>query len=111
MPDICRKLLDSLDAFLPTLMHLTTDITGRLEHFRSEVLARYAPQEKKSMDMPSFMNDLSMSLESFQVPELPIVNTRAGLYIYLGAAVGILLRVVSVSVDKLLMCCSLSVGP
>ncbi|EGS17271.1 uncharacterized protein CTHT_0065900 [Thermochaetoides thermophila DSM 1495] len=84
--DICRKLLDSLDAFLPTLMHLTADITGRLEHFRSEVLARYAPQEKKSMDMPSFMNDLSMSLESFQVPELPVVNTRAGLYIYLGAA-------------------------
>ena len=40
-------------------------------------------------EMNSYMDNL-IGLERFQVPEIPMVNSRAGLYIYLNAAVSCL---------------------
>ncbi|CAP72901.1 uncharacterized protein PODANS_2_3320, partial [Podospora anserina S mat+] len=63
-------------------------IASQLDMFRAQSLATHDSTEKKDpavSDMNSYMDNV-MGLESFQVPEVPIANTRAGLYIYLSAA-------------------------
>jgi len=52
-------------------------------------LASIEPADKKdaTAEIPSYMD--MIGLDNVQIPEIPIVNSRAGLYIYVGAAVGI----------------------
>ncbi|KAK0670786.1 putative mediator of RNA polymerase II transcription subunit 5 [Cercophora samala] len=83
-----KQLAQSLEAFLPSIMQVNPSIASQLEMFRAQSLVTYDSIEKKDAavsDMNSYMDNV-MGLESFQVPEIPIVNTRAGLYIYLSAA-------------------------
>lgn len=89
--DTRRQLADGLEAFVPTIMQSqsTHEIASRLEVFRTGTLASFEPDERKESavsDMGNYMDNL-IGLERFQVPEIPIVNSRAGLYIYLNAAV------------------------
>ena len=82
-------LLDSLERFVPLIMQMPPEIAGRLERFRTETLAALVPSEKKDAavsGMNNYMDNL-IGLENFQVPEVPVVNSRAGLYVYLNAAV------------------------
>jgi mediator of RNA polymerase II transcription subunit 5 len=69
-------------------MHVMPDVAGRLELFRTETLCRFLPSERKEAELNSYVDNL-IGLDSFQVPEIPVVNTRAGLYIYLSAAVSV----------------------
>lgn len=96
--DVRKQFADSLEAFLPTLMQTqaTHEMASRLDLFRTQTLASFEPADARKdsaiSDMNSYMDNL-LGLERFQVPEIPIVNSRAGLYIYLDAAVSrILLR-------------------
>lgn len=58
--------------------------------FRSQTLASFEPVDKQKEAAEAQVYevfDQTVGLDSFQVRELPVENTRAGLYIYLNAAV------------------------
>ncbi|KAL2023869.1 hypothetical protein VTK56DRAFT_646 [Thermocarpiscus australiensis] len=81
---ICKLLSDSLKGFIPTIMR--PDMAQRLELCRTQTLASHVPSdEKDASDINSYMDSL-MGLNSLEIPEVPVVNSRAGLYIYLNAA-------------------------
>ncbi|KAK3994671.1 putative mediator of RNA polymerase II transcription subunit 5 [Cladorrhinum sp. PSN332] len=85
---IRKHLSDGLETFIPHVMHVSPDFASRLEMFRAQNLVTYDSPEKKEAavaDVNSYMDSL-MGLDNFQVPEIPIINTRAGLYIYISAA-------------------------
>jgi mediator of RNA polymerase II transcription subunit 5 len=80
-------LWDALQAFLPCIMQSMPPIAAQLEQFRTETLGKYLPAEKKeAAEANSYMDSL-IGLDNVQLPEVPVVNSRAGLYIYLSAAV------------------------
>ncbi len=80
-------LSDAMKAFLPCVIQLLPVLVNHLELFRTDVLGKYLPAEKKdAAEVNSYMDSL-IGLDSLQIPEVPIVNSRAGLYIYLSAAV------------------------
>lgn len=69
-----------------------SEIAQRLEHFRSQTLASFEPVDKKKEAEDAQMFDAydqTVGLDRFQVQELPIQNSRAGLYIYLNASVSL----------------------
>lgn len=85
-----RKLLsDSLSNFVQTLQPVP-QVVERLELFRTETLAKLDPVDKKKPTANAAMDEMlesAVALEQFVVPEIPISNTRAGLYVYLNAMV------------------------
>lgn len=88
--DARKELSESLANFVPSIMHNSSEIAARLELFRSQTLASFEPVDKKKEAEDAQMFDVydqTVGLENFQVQELPIQNSRAGLYIYLNASV------------------------
>lgn len=85
-----KELSDALGNFVPTIMQSAEQISQRLVQFRTETLAGFEPVDKAkaaaNADMDDFL-DSTMGLDSLVVPEIPISNTRAGLYIYLNSLV------------------------
>jgi mediator of RNA polymerase II transcription subunit 5 len=67
-----------------------SQIATRLEFFRTDTLAGFEPVDKKNEEATAEIDELlesTVGLDSFVIPEMPITNSRAGLYIYLNAAV------------------------
>lgn len=65
-------------------------IATRLDMFRTSTLAAFEPVDEQKNTSNVEIEDLfdsSVALENFVISELPIVNSRAGLYIYLNAVV------------------------
>ncbi|KAF4338499.1 mediator of RNA polymerase II transcription subunit 5 [Fusarium beomiforme] len=86
--DVRKEMSASLASFVPTLQ-LVPQITDKLEQFRSEILASSDPADKKKQVANAAMDELidsAVGLDNFVVAEIPVSNTRAGLYIYLNAA-------------------------
>ena len=80
----------ALEGFVSTIVQSTAEVASRLELFRTQTLASFEPPDSKERETADAeMNGILdlMGPDNFQVPELPIVNSRAGLYIYLNAAV------------------------
>ncbi|CCT65574.1 uncharacterized protein FFUJ_02529 [Fusarium fujikuroi IMI 58289] len=68
---------------------LVPQITDKLEQFRTEILACSDPADKKKQATNAAMDELldsAVGLDNFVVADIPVSNTRAGLYIYLNAA-------------------------
>ncbi|OTA85473.1 hypothetical protein M434DRAFT_400191 [Hypoxylon sp. CO27-5] len=82
-----RALSESLASFIPSIIQSASQIATRLELFRTETLASFEPPDKKKDATNPVIDDMesTMALDNFVVPEMPIVNSRAGLYIYLNA--------------------------
>ncbi|XXH00752.1 hypothetical protein Hte_007102 [Hypoxylon texense] len=82
-----RALSESLAGFIPSIMPNGSQIAGRLEIFRTETLTSFEPADKKKDMTNPAIDDIesTMALDNFMVTDLPTVNTRAGLYIYLNA--------------------------
>ncbi|KAL7925274.1 mediator complex, subunit Med5 [Trichoderma austrokoningii] len=62
---------------------------NKLELFRTEILAPLDPVDKSKQAANAVMDDIldsTVGVDNFVIPEVPISNTRAGLYIYLGAS-------------------------
>lgn len=81
---------ESLATFVPTIMHNAGPVTTRLDHFRTRTLASFEPAEAgKPLAAPELdqLFDSGVELNNFVIPEMPVANSRAGLYIYLNAAV------------------------
>lgn len=84
-----KALSDSMSNFIQTLQPVP-QVVERLELFRTETLARLDPVDKKKQAANAAMDallDSAVGLENFVVPEIPISNTRSGLYVYLNAMV------------------------
>ncbi|KJZ75565.1 hypothetical protein HIM_05028 [Hirsutella minnesotensis 3608] len=84
-----KELNESLLSFMHTMQH-APGFVERLEIFRNEVLANADSADKKkqaatSADLDDLL-DPSAALQNFVIPDIPISNTRAGLYVYLNAA-------------------------
>lgn len=85
-----KALSESLGSFIPSIMQSgASQIAERLESFRTGTLASFEPMDKKNEAAKAQFDDLmdaTLGLDNLAVPELPVINTRAGLYIYLNAA-------------------------
>ncbi|KAL2133281.1 hypothetical protein VTI74DRAFT_2582 [Chaetomium olivicolor] len=86
--NVCKALSSNLEGFIPCVMQTLPDMGSRLELFRTQTLASWLPPEKKDAavsEVNNYMDNL-IGLDNVQIPEVPIINSRAGLYIYLSAA-------------------------
>ncbi|KAG7106635.1 Mediator of RNA polymerase II transcription subunit 5 like protein [Verticillium longisporum] len=84
-----KAMSEGLATFVPTIMHNAGPVTTRLDHFRTRILASFEPAEAgKPLAAPELdqLFDSGVELNNFVIPELPVANSRAGLYIYLNAA-------------------------
>ncbi|KAL0944141.1 mediator of rna polymerase ii transcription subunit 5 [Colletotrichum truncatum] len=84
-----KALSESLANFVPTIMQNAGPIATRLDMFRTSTLAGFEPVDNQNNTSNAEIEDLfdsSVALENYVISELPIVNSRAGLYIYLNAA-------------------------
>ncbi len=73
-------------------MHNADRIATRLDLFRSSTLASFESMDEKKREPSTGLDHLfdgTADLEHFVIPDLPIANSRAGLYIYLSAAVSV----------------------
>ena len=87
-----------LGGFVPVLMQCSPQSAARLELFRSQTLVMLEPVEKgkgRGKGAEGEIDDIldggavggAGGIEGIVVVELPVVNSRAGLYIYLNALV------------------------
>lgn len=97
-PGARKALSQSLANFVPSIMQGasqgtnqgTAQIAARLELFRTDTLAGFEPIDKKKEAANAEMNELldeTLGLQNIVLPHLDIRCSRAGLYIYLNAAV------------------------
>jgi mediator of RNA polymerase II transcription subunit 5 len=93
-----KDLSKVLASFVPMLLQSSPQSAARLELFRTQTLMVLEPIQKKeegaSKEIDEILDDhLAMGgIDSIVVVELPTVNCRAGLYIYLNSLVSILLN-------------------
>lgn len=90
--EIRKAFADSLDKFIPSFQ-FPPPVLEKLELFRSQTLAQLDPPSKGQEAANAAMNELldsTVGLHNFFVPDIPVSNTRAGLYIYIHAAVSFL---------------------
>ncbi|OAQ77615.1 mediator of RNA polymerase II transcription subunit 5 [Purpureocillium lilacinum] len=84
-----KELSQSLSGFIHTLEG-APGFAERLEMFRSETLAKFDPADKKKQAAANAaMDELlenAAGLDDFVVADIPISNTRAGLYVHLNAS-------------------------
>ncbi|KAL7781566.1 mediator complex, subunit Med5 [Trichoderma afarasin] len=83
-----KQFSESLTSFVQ-IFQPVPQFVEKLEMFRTEVLAPLDPIDKNNQAANAAMDDLldsTVGLDSLVIPDLPISNTRAGLYIYLGAS-------------------------
>ncbi|CZR65485.1 related to Mediator of RNA polymerase II transcription subunit 5 [Phialocephala subalpina] len=97
VPKATRKELSkTLANFVPLLLQNSAQAAARLEVFRTETLVAIEPVDKKEMAADKAIEDildesigLAHGVDSMVVEEVPIMNSRAGLYIYLNSLVRI----------------------
>lgn len=85
-----KALSQSLANFVPSLMQNDNQIAARLELFRTQTLAGFEPVDKKKQAANAEMDELldeTLGLQNIVLPHLDIARSRAGLYVYLNAAV------------------------
>jgi mediator of RNA polymerase II transcription subunit 5 len=91
-----KDLSETLENFVPLLMQTSPQIEGRIELFRTQNLVAILPVEKKEKEITASKEidemlevgaGVELDLESIVVADLPTMNSRAGLYIYLNSLV------------------------
>lgn len=82
--EVRKVLSEALDGFMPTIVQHGSEVISRLEQFRTQTLASFDPDEKKDAEVGGYMD--VMGLDTVQVPLIPTENSRAGLYVYVHAA-------------------------
>lgn len=94
--DTRKALSRSLASFIPSIAQNSSPIAARLELFRSEILAGFDPAYKKKEaaeeEVMGELHDETVGLEEIALQPLETARSRAGLYIYLNAAVSLLPR-------------------
>lgn len=90
-----QHLGKALEGFVPLVLQSSPQSAARLEVFRTETLLAVEPVEVKEVkggadkDIEDLLQEgLELGVESMVVEEMPVMNTRAGLYVYLNSLVG-----------------------
>jgi len=89
-----KELSALLESFIPLLSQSNPQSATRLALFRTQTLPSIVPAEKKvkantaSGEIDALIGE-GLGVESIVVQELPVVNSRAGLYVYLNALVSV----------------------
>lgn len=98
LTDVRKLLSRALASFVPSILQSASQgaaqgaatIAARLEHFRTETLAAFEPVDKKKKDADVEMDEIfdePLGLQNIVLPPMDVARSRAGLYIYLNAAV------------------------
>jgi mediator of RNA polymerase II transcription subunit 5 len=89
--EIRTQLAKALAGLVPLLVQSSAQTAGRLELFRTQTLAAMEPVGKKNeagKEIDDILEEgMGLGVDSMVVPDLPTMNSRAGLYIYLNALV------------------------
>ncbi|TVY27259.1 Mediator of RNA polymerase II transcription subunit [Lachnellula hyalina] len=83
-----KELSKTLGVFVPLLLHMSPQSAARLELFRTQTLVAVEPVDKKDAEANKEIDELldeGMGIDSMVVVELPSMNSRAGLYVYLNS--------------------------
>ncbi|KAG4434630.1 hypothetical protein IFR05_009894 [Cadophora sp. M221] len=87
-----RSMGKALEGFVPLLLQCSPQGAARLEVFRTETLVALQPVEIKQPKAGAdkeiddiLEGELELGVDSMVVEELPVINTRAGLYVYFNA--------------------------
>ncbi|TVY38043.1 Mediator of RNA polymerase II transcription subunit [Lachnellula subtilissima] len=83
-----KELSKTLGAFVPLLLHTSPQSAARLELFRTQTLVAVEPVDRKDVEANKEIDELldeGMGIDSMVVVELPSMNSRAGLYVYLNS--------------------------
>ena len=89
-----KQLSKALAKFVPLLLQSSPQSAARLELFRTQTLVAIEPVDKKEMAAHKEIDELldgnmELGIDSIVVADLPNMNSRAGLYIYLNSLVSI----------------------
>lgn len=93
VPKHVRKgLKDTLASFVPLLLQSSPQSAARLEVFRTQTMLAIEPVDKKEKAAAKEIEDIleegmALGVESMVVAEMPTMNSRAGLYVYLNSLV------------------------
>jgi mediator of RNA polymerase II transcription subunit 5 len=87
-----KELKDTLASFVPLLLQSSPQSAGRLEVFRTQTMLAIEPVDKKEKAAAKEIEDIleegmALGVESMVVAEMPTMNSRAGLYVYLNSLV------------------------
>jgi mediator of RNA polymerase II transcription subunit 5 len=89
-----KELSKALENFVPLFLQNSPQSAARLELFRTQTLAAVEPAEKKDKEVVTggeiddiLDESMGLGIESVVVQDLPTVNSRAGLYVYLNSLV------------------------
>ncbi len=87
-----KELSKTLGNFLPLILQSSPQSVTRLEVFRTQTLVAIEPVDKKELAANKEIDEIldegmGLGIESIVVSDLPTMNSRAGLYIYLNSLV------------------------
>jgi len=87
-----KELGKTLASFVPLLLQSSPQSAARLELFRTQALVALEPIDKKEIAASKEIDEMlgggiELGIESLIISELPAMNSRSGLYIYLNSLV------------------------
>jgi mediator of RNA polymerase II transcription subunit 5 len=103
VPKMVRKELSKTLASFELLLHNSPLSATRIEVFRTQTLVQIEPVDKKERAADKEIEDIldeATGLESMVVVDLPVMNSRAGLYVYLNSLVSPLCCLTSTSLTE-----------
>ena len=87
-----KKLSKTLANFVPLLLQSSPQSAARLELFRMQTMVEIEPLDKKEIaankEIDTILDEgIGLGIDSMVVADLPTINSRAGLYVYLNSLV------------------------
>ena len=87
-----KQLSKTLANFVPLLLHSSPQSAARLELFRTQTMVQLEPVDKKEIEankeIDAILDEgMGLGIDSVIVADLPTMNSRANLYIYLNSLV------------------------
>jgi mediator of RNA polymerase II transcription subunit 5 len=85
-----KQLSKTLANFVPLLVQNSPQSAARLELFRTQTMVQIEPVDKKEIEANKEIDailDEGLGIDSVAVADLPTINSRANLYVYLNSLV------------------------
>lgn len=87
-----KQLSKALANFVPLLLQSSPQSAARLELFRTQTMVEIEPVDRREVEankeLDAILDEgMGLGIESVVVADLPTVNSRAGLYVYLNSLV------------------------
>jgi mediator of RNA polymerase II transcription subunit 5 len=87
--EIRNPFNEALASFIPSLVQTSTPMAQRLDIFRNQILAIRESGPRRQQDATAEIDQIidSIGADNIHVADGPVVNSRAGLYVYINAMV------------------------